>query len=71
MGSLGGFKMKLRRFYQLKGIEVKITEDELESMRNFERTFKEFCKKWKLEFNQKTLIWYLNNAYYFVKENLE
>lgn len=63
--------MKLLRPYQLKGIAIKITEDELESIRNFERTFKEFCKKWKLECSVETLIWYLNDAHYFVKENLE
>ena len=63
--------MKRLKPYHLKGLVIKMTEDELESVRNFERTFKEFCKKWKFEYSVETLIWYLDNVHYFVKEDLE
>lgn len=61
--------MKKLKPYNLKGIIIKITEDELESTRNFVRTFREFCDKWHLECSMDTLRWYFDNAEWFRRVN--
>ena len=46
-------------FYKLKGIDCQETDEKKRQLYEVMQNFKEFCKKYKIEFNIENLQWYI------------